>query len=94
MILLPGKDDKYWAGHFGPWMSNATVRVKRESKHAVGDDYSDVLIQVGEFLYHIHVLIGSYTVADPGISKWGWGGTTNFKHIKLIHYFNHIMARN
>ena len=74
MILLPGKDDKYWAGHFGPWMSNATVRVKRESKHAVGDDYSDVLIQVGEFLYHIHVLIGSYTVADPGISKWGWGG--------------------
>ncbi|CAE1160308.1 NPHP3 [Acanthosepion pharaonis] len=37
-----GKDDKYWKGHYGPLMSAAMIRVKRQSQSAVDDVYSDI----------------------------------------------------
>lgn len=49
VLLLSGKDDKFWAGHFGPLMAGAFVRLKRESKPAEGDKYADVDMQVGWF---------------------------------------------
>jgi hypothetical protein len=43
---LSGKDDKFWAGHFGIRMSGAEVRVKRETKPAADDAYSDIDFKV------------------------------------------------
>ncbi|XP_053394800.1 uncharacterized protein LOC123525710 isoform X2 [Mercenaria mercenaria] len=40
-----GKDDKFWAGHFGIKMSGAEVRVKRETKPAADDEYCDLDIK-------------------------------------------------
>ncbi|CAG2252128.1 NPHP3 [Mytilus edulis] len=37
-----GKDDKYWTGYFGPYISAAGVRVKKESKPAKDDSFSDI----------------------------------------------------
>ncbi|XP_063442021.1 uncharacterized protein LOC134722338 [Mytilus trossulus] len=37
-----GKDDKYWTGYFGPYISAAEVRVKKESKPAKDDSFSDI----------------------------------------------------
>lgn len=37
-----GKDDKFWQGHYGPLMSAAVVRVKRESQSASNDVYADI----------------------------------------------------
>jgi hypothetical protein len=42
ITLILGKDDKYWAGHFGVYMSGAEIRVRRESNPAEGDSYSDI----------------------------------------------------
>jgi len=42
ITLILGKDDKYWAGHFGICMSGAEIRVRRESNPAEGDSYSDI----------------------------------------------------
>ena len=39
-----GKDDKFWAGHYGAISSAAQVRVKRESKAAPDDEYRDVVV--------------------------------------------------
>ncbi|VDI57556.1 Hypothetical predicted protein [Mytilus galloprovincialis] len=38
-----GKDDKFWAGHYGPFMSAAQIRVRRESNPAKDDSYTDIL---------------------------------------------------
>ena len=47
MILLhatvSGRDDKYWAGHFGAWTSNAVVRVKTDTSPAENDAKCDVV---------------------------------------------------
>ena len=40
---MAGKDDKYWGGHYGPMMSNATVRVKRQTKPNPGDAFNDIV---------------------------------------------------
>ena len=40
---FPGRDDKYWAGHFGPWASNAVVRVKTDTSPAEDDEKCDVV---------------------------------------------------
>ncbi|XP_063416779.1 uncharacterized protein LOC134699017 [Mytilus trossulus] len=37
-----GKDDKYWQGYFGPYISAAGIRVKKESKPAENDSFSDI----------------------------------------------------
>ncbi|XP_076110507.1 uncharacterized protein LOC143079164 [Mytilus galloprovincialis] len=37
-----GKDDKYWQGYFGPYISAAGIRVKKESKPAKNDSFSDI----------------------------------------------------
>ncbi|VDI38996.1 Hypothetical predicted protein [Mytilus galloprovincialis] len=37
-----GKDDKYWQGYFGPFISAAGIRVKKESKPAKNDSFSDI----------------------------------------------------
>lgn len=37
-----GQDDKYWAGHFGTYISAGVVRVKNEISTASGDAYADV----------------------------------------------------
>ncbi|XP_060078987.1 uncharacterized protein LOC132558436 [Ylistrum balloti] len=37
-----GKDDKYWAGHYGPLISTSVVRVKRETHPAADDSYKDI----------------------------------------------------
>ncbi|XP_052059702.1 uncharacterized protein LOC127700331 [Mytilus californianus] len=37
-----GKDDKYWTGYFGPYISAAGIRVKKESKPAKDDSFSDI----------------------------------------------------
>lgn len=42
ITLILGKDDKYWAGYFGVYMSGAEIRVRCESKPAEGDSYSDI----------------------------------------------------
>ncbi|ELU12329.1 hypothetical protein CAPTEDRAFT_189472 [Capitella teleta] len=42
-ITSTGQDDKYWGGHYGPFMSNAVVRVKREVVAAEGDAFVDVI---------------------------------------------------
>ncbi|KAL5013818.1 hypothetical protein ScPMuIL_008088 [Solemya velum] len=41
-----GQDDKHWAGHYGPMMSNSMVRVKRETKAASNDNYGDIDLNV------------------------------------------------
>ena len=40
--MFTGKDDKYWAGNYGPLMSAAQVRVRRETKPAEDDAYVDL----------------------------------------------------
>ncbi|KAK3101549.1 hypothetical protein FSP39_004391 [Pinctada imbricata] len=41
-ISSMGKDDKFWAGHFGTIISDSVIRVKRESIPAVDDSSSDI----------------------------------------------------
>lgn len=41
-VFVLGKDDKYWTGYFGPYISAAGVRVKKESKPAKDDSFSDI----------------------------------------------------
>ncbi|XP_033745872.1 LOW QUALITY PROTEIN: uncharacterized protein LOC117331312 [Pecten maximus] len=43
-----GKDDKYWAGHYGPLMSTSVVRVKRETQPAPDDSFTDIQINPAE----------------------------------------------
>jgi hypothetical protein len=38
-----GQDDKHWGGHYGPIISSAIVRVKREVAVAEGDAFEDVI---------------------------------------------------
>ena len=38
-----GRDDKYWAGHFGSWTSAAMVRVKSDTNPAENDAKRDVV---------------------------------------------------
>ncbi|XP_071959589.1 uncharacterized protein [Antedon mediterranea] len=38
-----GRDDKYWAGHFGVMISTACLRVKSETTAAAGDVYEDII---------------------------------------------------
>ena len=45
-ISNSGKDNKYWAGHFGVMMSSAQIRVRNESKTAEGDSYTDITKEV------------------------------------------------
>ena len=45
----PGKDDKFWAGSYGPVISDATVRVKRETRVAEDDAFVDVNLVSNRF---------------------------------------------
>lgn len=46
-----GKDDKFWAGHFGVKMSGAEVRVKRETEANPDDKYCDLDLHVSLKLF-------------------------------------------
>ena len=44
VLLLSGKDDKHWGGHYGIIISSSVVRVKREAQAAQGDQFTDIEI--------------------------------------------------
>ncbi|XP_022088563.1 uncharacterized protein LOC110978130 isoform X2 [Acanthaster planci] len=46
-IETVGKDMKMWAGHFGPYVAAACIRVKSEVTAAAGDTYSDIQLTAG-----------------------------------------------
>ncbi|KAJ8300007.1 hypothetical protein KUTeg_021526, partial [Tegillarca granosa] len=45
-MTTTGKDDKYWAGHYGPIISNSCIRVKRETIPASDDSFTDINMEV------------------------------------------------
>ena len=52
MVLLfnttSGRDDKYWAGHYGAMSSNAVVRVQRETRASDSDAFCDIVVSNSE----------------------------------------------
>ncbi|XP_038058559.1 uncharacterized protein LOC119729838 [Patiria miniata] len=46
-IETVAKDMKMWAGHFGPYVSAACIRVKSEVTAAAGDNYDDIPLHTG-----------------------------------------------
>ncbi|XP_076109505.1 uncharacterized protein LOC143078527 [Mytilus galloprovincialis] len=78
-----GKDDKYWQGYFGPYISAAGIRVKKESKPAKNDSFSDI-DQV------INFIISTYLPVDQEFEKQtdmsnelhGWKGGKKQTHKK------------
>ena len=43
LYMIIGKDDKFWAGHYGTQMSTAIVRVKSQVNTDDTDQYEDVI---------------------------------------------------
>ncbi|XP_069101362.1 uncharacterized protein [Argopecten irradians] len=50
-ITSTGKDDKYWAGHYGPLISTSVVRVKRETQPAPDDSFTDIQLNPAEAVF-------------------------------------------
>jgi hypothetical protein len=46
VCYVSGKDDKFWGGQYGTMMSDAVVRVKRQTTPAEGDTFEDTVVSI------------------------------------------------